>query len=272
MPRRVLLPLFCMLLAGAVAAGTRSGAAAQGANRGTIKGRVRLSGKLPGNPVIRMGMDPMCAKTNAGKRVVQEAVVADLDGNLANVFVKLQGSFPQTALPTQPVTIDQRGCIYLPRVLGIRVGQTLEVKNSDSLLHNVHGLSTRNNGFNVSEPAAGMVQQFHPKDEEVMLRIKCDVHSWMTAYVGVVSHPYFAVSGTQGTFEITNVPAGMYTVQAWHERFGPMMLPVRVRAGAVATADFTYTGTEKPPSAGVHDLLAHPAMVATRFLGSPVLQ
>src|SRR5262245_36933336 len=111
-------------------------AAAQAGNRGTIKGHVRLNGKLPGNPVIRMGMDPMCSKINAGKRVVQEAVLASADGSLANVFVKLEGSFPQTPVPTEPVKIDQQGCVYLPRVVGARGGQTLQVHNSDELMHN----------------------------------------------------------------------------------------------------------------------------------------
>src|SRR3989454_7163346 len=100
------------------------------ANTGTIKGHVRLSGKLPGNPIIRMGMDPMCSKMNAGKRVVQEYVVASIDGSLANAFVRLQGNFPQTPVPAQPVVIDQRQCIYAPRVLGVRVGQTVQIKNS----------------------------------------------------------------------------------------------------------------------------------------------
>src|SRR6185295_1358398 len=90
---------------------------------GTIKGHVRLSGPLPGNPVIRMGMDPMCSKMLAGKRVIQEYVVAAIDGSLANVFVRLQGNLPQTPVSNQPVTIDQRGCVYLPRVVGVRVGQ-----------------------------------------------------------------------------------------------------------------------------------------------------
>lgn len=219
--------------------------AAQAAAHGTIKGHIRLMGKLPGNPVIRMGMDPMCAKINAGKRVVQQTVVASADGSLANVFVKLQGSFPQTPVPTTPVTIDQRGCVYGPRVVGARVGQMLQVRNSDELLHNVHGLSARSNGFNVSEPKAGMVQQFRLKDEETMLKVKCDVHSWMVAFVGIVSHPYFAVSNDAGTFEIDNVPAGTYTIQAWHEQYGPLTQSVRVRAGAPTRVDFNYTGTEK---------------------------
>jgi len=126
-----------------------------GAQTGTIKGHVHLTGKLPGNPIIRMGMDPMCAKMNAGKRVIQEYVVASIDGSLANVFVRLQGNVPQTPVSTQPVIIDQRGCVYTPRVLGVRVGQTLQIKNSDSFLHNVHGLSGKDNSFNVGQPRAG---------------------------------------------------------------------------------------------------------------------
>ena len=192
-------------------------------------------------------MDPKCAQANRGVRVIQEYVAATIDGSLANVFVRLQGTFPQTPVPTTPVVIDQRACVYRPRVLGARVGQTLQVKNDDDLLHNVHSLSARGNSFNVSEPKAGMVQDFKLKDEEVMLRIKCDVHSWMTSYVGVVTNPYFAVTNEAGTFEIAGVPAGSYTILTWHERFGPLMQTVRVRAGATTTVDFAYTGTEKPP-------------------------
>src|SRR5437870_7873521 len=230
-----------------------SEAAAQG-NTGTIKGHVRLSGKLPGNPVIRMGMDPMCSKMNAGKRVIQEYVVATIDGSLANVFVRLQGNFPQTAVSTQPVTIDQRGCVYTPRVVGVRVGQTVQIKNSDAFLHNLDGSSGKNNSFNVAQPRAGLVYDFKPKNEEVMLHLKCDVHNWMNAYIGIVANPYFAVTNTMGTFEIDKVPPGTYTIQAWQERYGPVMKTVTVKAGAVATVDFAYTGNEKPSTAGMREL------------------
>ena len=236
----------CLLATVAVTSGNGAAAAAQAAGRGTIKGHIRLTGKSPGNPIIRMGMDPMCAKINAGKRIVQETVVTSTDGGLANVFVKLQGTFPQTPVPTTPVSVDQHGCVYSPRVVGARVGQMLQVRNGDELLHNVHGLSVGGNGFNVSEPKAGMVQQFRLKDEEIMLKVKCDVHSWMLTFVGVVSHPYFAVSSDAGAFEIDNVPAGTYTVQTWHERYGPLTQSVRVRAAAPTTIDFNYTGSEKP--------------------------
>jgi plastocyanin len=247
MSTRALLSLACVIGTLAMSGPDRV-ASAQAAARGTIKGHVRLGGEEPGNPVIRMGKDPMCAAINRGKQVVQETVLASLDGSLANVFVRLQGNFPATPVPSEPVTIDQRSCVYVPRVMGVRVGQTLQVRNDDEILHNVHSLSVKSNTFNVSEPKAGMVQQFKMKDEEVMLRIKCDIHSWMTTYVGVVPNPYFAVSSKAGTFEIANVPAGTYTIIAWHERYGPVTKMVTVRAGAVAAVDFTYTGKEKPPA------------------------
>src|SRR3982074_2706037 len=113
-------------------------AAAVQAGRGTITGHIRLMGRLPGNPIIRMGKDPMCAKMNAGKRIIQETVVATADGSLANASLELQGPFAHAAAPTGSVTIEQRGCVYIPRVVGVRVGQTLQVKNGDELMHNVH--------------------------------------------------------------------------------------------------------------------------------------
>src|ERR1700693_672709 len=95
-------------------------------NTGAIKGHVHLTGKLPGNPIIRMGMDPMCSKMNVGKQIIQEYVAATIDGSLGNVFVRLQGTFPQTPVSTQPAMLDQRGCMYTPRVIGARVGQTVQ--------------------------------------------------------------------------------------------------------------------------------------------------
>ena len=230
----------CLMVA--LAAGVLAGEASAQPNTGSIKGRVRLNGKSPGNTVIRMGVDPMCSKMNAGKRVLQESVVTSADGGLSNVFVRLQGSFPSTPAPAQPVVIDQRGCIYTPRVVGARVGQTLEVRNSDALLHNVHSSSGRGNSFNVGQPKAGLVYRFKLKDEEAMIHIGCDVHRWMTAYVGVTTNPYFAVTGDGGAFQIDKVPAGAHTIQTWHEVYGPLTKTVNVKPGATVTVDFTYPG------------------------------
>jgi hypothetical protein len=111
------------------------------------------------------------------------------------------------------------------------------------LFHNVHGTSARGNSFNISQPKAGIVQELHLKDPEIMLRVTCDVHRWMTAFVGVVSHPYFATSGAAGTFAINNVPAGNYTIQAWHELFGVITQNVRVTEGSTTTVEVTYERT-----------------------------
>ena len=142
------------------------------------------------------------------------------DGGLANTFVNLQGAFPATSLPTEPVTLDQRGCIFVPRMVGVRVGQAIQVMNSDNTAHNVHSLSTHGNAFNVSQPIKGMTNRFPAKSEDVVMRIKCDIHSWMVAWVGVVPHPYFAVTDADGKFEIKNAPAGKYNVVIWQEGVG----------------------------------------------------
>jgi len=229
--------------------------AAQAAATGTITGHVRLMSAAPANTIIRMGADPLCSRANARKRLTQEIVLRSADGGLANAFVDLQGSFPSTPAPAARVTIDQRGCIFVPRVVGARAGQTLQVTNSDPTGHNVHSLSTRGNQFNVSQPLTGMMSTFQLKNVDVVMRIKCDIHSWMVSYVGVVAHPYFGVSGESGTFRITGVPAGRHAIRVWHERYGRLTATVEVKAGATATVDFAYTGNEQPSAAGIGDLI-----------------
>jgi hypothetical protein len=217
-----------------------AGAGSTTTKGGTIRGHVAVKGAVPGNPIIRMGMDPMCAKLNAGKRPVQEIVSATADGSLANVFVSLQGTFPPTPVPSEPVAIDQRACLYVPRVIGARVNQTLQVRNSDEGLHNVHSASAHGNDFNLSQPTGGMGHRLSLRNAEKMLRITCDVHRWMTAFVGVVDHPYFATSGAGGSFTIVNVPPGSYTIHSWHELFGELTQTVRVTEGSTSTVEFAY--------------------------------
>lgn len=207
---------------------------------GTVKGRITFTGPEPGNRVIRMGMDPMCAAANRGKQVVNEIYQVGDKNVLGNVFVKVEGQFPATPVPSQPVEIDQKACIYVPRVIGARVGQTLLVKNSDNWLHNVHTDSAKRNAINQSTPQAGMSVKLVLKDEE-MLRVGCDVHRWMTSWVGVVSHPYFAVSeGKTGTFTINHVPPGRRMITAWHEALGTLTKAVDVKDGETAIVDFVY--------------------------------
>jgi plastocyanin len=231
-----------VLAAGAVSSAQSPRLALHG---GTITGRVVLTGKPPGNPVIRMGMDPACADMNRGRQVIQEQALVTAAGNVANVFVRVEGTFPPTPVPSTPVVIDQRSCVYTPRVVGVRVGQPLQVRNDDNLLHNVHSSSAVNNSFNVGQPKAGAAYVFTPKSPEVMLKLGCDIHRWMTAYVAVMTHPYFAVSDASGRYSIEGVPPGTYSIKIWHEEFGERSGTVTLRSGRGAVADFSYDAGAK---------------------------
>ena len=230
---------------------------------GTITGHVRLTGPAPGNPIIRMGMDPQCASLNAGTRPVQAIVLRNPDGGLSNALVDLEGTLQGSKPPAQPVVIEQQKCIYTPRVLGARVGQILRIKNDDSVFHNVHSASTAGNDFNFSQPSAGMVREVTLKGPDRMLHVKCDVHSWMAAFVAVEPHQYFSVSDPDGSFTIGGVPAGRHTVRVWHERYGELTQMVTVAAGKTVTADFAYTGQEHPKQA--QDVLVPEGVVALRL-------
>ena len=210
--------------------------------RGSVRGHVHVIGPLPAKDTIRMNADPMCNKANGGQRVPDEGVIAADDGSLANVFVELVGNLPDTPVPAEPVSIDQRGCVYRPRVVGLRAGQALKIRNSDDGLHNVHGVLPDRDDFNVSQPMSGMTNTFHPHDPGI-LRLKCDVHTWMVAFVGVVNHPFFAVTGAGGAFALHDVPEGTYSVRTWHERFGTITTAVRVEGGHDADVDIVYRNT-----------------------------
>jgi len=266
-PRIAPLALAGALLAFLAGGQMMTPAAAQGAATGTIAGHVRLQGPAPANPLLRMGADPRCSRATRGQRLTQEVVLRSPEGGLANAFVQLQGSFPAAPALAEPVVIDQRNCIFVPRVVGARVGQTLRITNSDPTAHNVHSLS-KGNVFNTSQPKQGMVYTFQLKADEVMMRVRCDIHSWMITYVGVVRHPYFAVSGADGTFTIARVPAGRHTIQVWHELYGALTRTVDVKASATATVDFSYTGKQKPGTAELRDLVVPGGPAAVQLVAA----
>jgi hypothetical protein len=222
---------------------------------GTIVGHARYMGPTPVNPIIRMGADPRCNKLYVGKRPTAQTFVVGADGAMANVLVNLDGSFPATPVSTMPAVLDQKDCQYTPRVVGARVGQTLQVRNNDPTDHNVHASSMAGNDFNTTQPIKGMPFDFKLKGGEI-LRVRCDNHTWMTAFVAIFDHPYFSVSGTDGAFTIQNVPAGKQTVKAWHEVMGTQTQMVDVQAGKTTTVDFTFiSGQKSAASSPVRDVV-----------------
>jgi plastocyanin len=214
------------------------------AQAGTVTGRVVLEGTPPPARVIRLDGDPKCIQQMAGQERRSETYVLGDAGALANVFVYVKDgaglkgrSFP---VPTEPVVIDQQKCWYTPRVVGVRVGQPLEVRNSDPLLHNVRANPEINDGFNMGQPVQGIDYTHTFATSEVMVPLKCDVHAWMNAWIGVVEHPYFAVTGGDGTFSLANLPAGTYTLEAWHEAGGTQTATVTITPGQPAPVSFTF--------------------------------
>jgi plastocyanin len=171
-------------------------------------------------------------------------VLIAADGGLKNVFVHVkQGLDPaySFAMPSAPVVLDQKGCIYTPRVIGVRAGQPLEILNSDDTLHNVHALPMANQDFNTSQKKVSRTFTV----QEVMVRFKCDVHPWMFAYVGVVAHPFFAVTDASGAFELKGLPPGTYTLEAWHEKFGMRTATVTIDPKGSQTATFSFDASSK---------------------------
>jgi len=220
-------------------AATPSAPAVDPATAGKVAGKVTLEGTAPAQEPIQMAADPNCARMHSTP-VTTEFVIVGEGGALANSFVYLksgvQGDFPP---PADPVVLDQQGCTYHPHVIGIQVGQPLEILNSDETLHNIHAMPKNNKEFNIGQPVKGLKTQRTFDAVEVMVPFKCDVHKWMNSYAGVLEHPFFAVTGTDGTFTIDGVPPGTYTVEAWHERLGTKEMSVTVAEKATAEANFS---------------------------------
>lgn len=188
-----------------------------------------------------MSADPNCLKATEGRPQTHETFAVGAGNGIQNVFVYVKDGLGKYAfdVPKTPVVIDQKQCRYHPHVFGIRVGQPLDILNSDATLHNIHSLPDENNEFNIGQPVQGMKTTRTFTTREVMVPIRCDVHGWMNAYVGVLDHPYFTVSGAAGTFEINALPPGTYTLEAWHEKLGTTTQ--RVVVGPKQTKEITFT-------------------------------
>jgi plastocyanin len=212
------------------------------ATAGTITGKIVLDGTVPPGEIIRLDGDPKCVALASGEERRVESVVMGEGNTLQNVFVYVKDGLPRRLyqVPSEPVVLDQQKCRYVPRVLGVQVGQQLTVRNSDPLLHNVRAEGAINEPFDVGTPIQGMEVKRTFATREVMVPVKCNVHAWMNAYIGVVEHPFFAVTDGSGRFSIPQLPAGTYTIEIWHERFGPQTQQVTVVAKETKDLTFTY--------------------------------
>jgi plastocyanin len=212
------------------------------ATAGTISGVINLEGAAPANEAIRMNADPVCVKAASGPQQQETFVVGNDGKTLGNVFVYVKDGLGNYTFdtPTEAAQLDQEGCRYVPHVFGMRVGQPLEITNSDMTLHNIHATPKNNSEFNTGQPLEGMKHTHTFTAPEVMVPFKCDVHGWMNAYVGVMNHPFFAVTKEDGTFELEGLPPGTYTIEAWHERLGPMEQKVTL-AEKETKGDVTFT-------------------------------
>lgn len=218
---------------------------------GSIKGKVSVTGDVPEMPELMRGSDPVC---DTGKALA-ETIMVDAEGGLANVLVRIKPGTVPAWTPTEPIVVDQVDCMYRPRVqAGVR-GQTVQVLNSDETTHNVHAryltLGERKDTetlINRAQPA-GVKMEFELGDEPIA-KLVCNYHAWMQGFVLVSDNPYAGVSGTDGQFEVQNVPVGEHSVEVWHEFYGVKEATVTVEEGGSATLDMSYDAVTDNPRGG----------------------
>jgi plastocyanin len=228
------------------ALGAALGLLGQAATAGTITGTAVYEGQVPNLKPLSVAAEPICAKKHA--TIPNEALVLGSGNTMANVLVRVVSGLAAGKTwpaPKEPVVMDQVGCQYVPHVMGIMVGQPFKVLNSDGILHNVHALPKVNRPFNMAMPPTRKEATESFAKEEGMFVIKCDVHPWMQSFIGVFSHPFFAVTGPDGKFTIANLPAGSYEIEAWHERLGTQKSTLTVGASDTKTASFKFAPPTK---------------------------
>ena len=213
--------------------------AVDAAESGSLTGRVTFSGPAPAPVQTAIAGNPECAALHPGGKVAGEELVVSADGGVKNVFVYIKEGLEGRRFPApqEKAVIENKGCVYVPHVIGVQTGQPVELKNEDATLHNVHSYASANKSWNIGLPFQNMKVAKTFDKPEIMVKLKCDVHPWMLGYVGVVAHPCFAVTGEDGSFTIKGIPAGEYTVEYWHEKLGVRTQTIRIEPRAETKAE-----------------------------------
>ena len=211
------------------------------ATAGAISGTIHFAGRPPARKVIDMSEDPACVSAHNGKQY-DEALTVGQRSAVANVFVYVEKGLEGKRFepPASDVILKQTGCWFVPRVLGLQTGQALEIINSDPLTHNIHPMPKANHEWNHSQAPGDPPFRRQFTQPEVMIPIKCKIHNWMHAYLGVIDHPYFAVTDNSGKFELTNLPPGSYTIAAWQESLGMLRQTITIKPGGHSDVRFTF--------------------------------
>jgi plastocyanin len=214
--------------------------AAAPADDGVVNGVVKFEGTASQPSHVDMTGDPQCAKLHPTGAMAED-ILTDDQGRLQNVIVFVSSGLGDRTFdpPKDAATIEQNGCMYRPHVIAIEANQKLQVVNSDTTLHTVHVLSVNNPPWDKPQPPGSPIEVTFPQ-QEVAVPVKCDLHPWMRGYVAVFKHPYFAVTGENGGFELKNLPPGTYTIQAWHEKLGTATQEITIGASETKTLEFVF--------------------------------
>lgn len=206
--------------------------------KATVSGAIKFKGDAPERAVLDTSSDGKCH----GPEILDETVIVSDAGGLKNVFVWVSDGLDDYKFetPTEPAVLTQKGCTYVPHVLGVMEKQTLQILNEDATTHNVHSFSKKNKGFNQAQPEGAPALEKVFKRDEDLFQIKCDMHAWMGCWVAVVENPFFTVSDDAGNFSLPKLPAGTFEISLRHETLGTQTKTVTVVEGADQALEFSF--------------------------------